>query len=593
MADLGKAYVQIIPKADGISEKIKESVSPGAGKAGTSAGNSFVGTFAKIAGGAAVGAAVYKGMKAAIDEGAKLQQSYGGLDTLYGEASAAAKDYAMEAAKAGISANDYAEQAVSFGASLKAAFGGDTEAAVEAANTAIMDMADNAAKMGTPIENIQNAYQGFAKGNYTMLDNLKLGYGGTKTEMERLLKDAQELTGVEYDIDNLGDVYEAIHVIQEDLGLTGVAAEEAATTFSGSFGAMKASAQNVLAMLSTGGDVGPAMAQLASAAGTFLFDNLVPMVGNVISAIPGLIGTFIQEGAPTLIEQGRTLLTNLIEGLITAIPEMANTAAEMIRSFADGFGEGSEGAAEFITKAGELMTSFGGAILDAAGVLIPAAIEFIWSFFTETDWVGLGTSVVQMLIDAFNTMFPKAVEIVKSTVKDIATRLGFTGLAAKVKRVFDSVKEKITSPINKAKDLVSSAIEKIKGFFPISIGKILDNIKLPHFSVDGGEFPYGVGGKGHMPSFGVEWYARGGIMTRPTLFGGGEAGAEGIVPLDPFWDRMDKMADSIVDGVSSVVSGAAGMGGDVYVTLYAYPGGPQMDQVIVRSYDRGKRNGLK
>ena len=593
MADLGKAYVQIIPKAEGISEKIKESVSPGAGKAGTSAGNSFVGTFAKIAGGAAVGAAVFNGMKAAIDEGAKLQQSYGGLDTLYGEASAAAKDYAMEAAKAGISANDYAEQAVSFGASLKAAFGGDTEAAVEAANTAIMDMADNAAKMGTPIENIQNAYQGFAKGNYTMLDNLKLGYGGTKTEMERLLKDAQELTGVEYDIDNLGDVYEAIHVIQEDLGLTGVAAEEAATTFSGSFGAMKASAQNVLAMLSTGGDVGPAMAQLASAAGTFLFDNLVPMVGNVISAIPGLIGTFIQEGAPTLIEQGRTLLTNLIEGLITGIPEMANTAAEMIRGFADGFGEGSEGAAEFITKAGELMTSFGSAILEAASVLIPAAIEFIWSFFTETDWVGLGTSVVQMLIDAFNTMFPKAVEIVKSTVKDIATRLGFTGLAAKVKRVFDSVKEKITSPINKAKDLVSSAIEKIKGFFPISIGKILDNIKLPHFSVDGGEFPYGVGGKGHMPSFGVEWYARGGIMTKPTLFGGGEAGAEGIVPLDPFWSRMDKMADSIVDGVSSVVSGAAGMGGDVYVTLYAYPGGPQMDQVIVRSYDRGKRNGLK
>lgn len=593
MADLGKAYVQIIPKAEGISEKIKESVSPGAGKAGTSAGNSFVGTFAKIAGGAAVGAAVYKGMEAAIDEGAKLQQSYGGLDTLYGEASAAAKEYAMEAAKAGISANDYAEQAVSFGASLKAAFGGDTEAAVEAANTAIMDMADNAAKMGTPIESIQTAYQGFAKGQYQLLDNLKLGYGGTKSEMERLLKDASELSGKEYNIDNLGDVYDAIHVIQEDIGLTGVAAEEAATTFSGSFGAMKASAQNVLAMLSTGGDVGPAMAQLASAAGTFLFDNLVPMVGNVISAIPGLIGTFIQEGAPTLIEQGRTLLTNLIEGLITGIPEMANTAAEMIRGFADGFGEGSEGAAEFITKAGELMTSFGSAILEAASVLIPAAIEFIWSFFTETDWVGLGTSVVQMLIDAFNTMFPKAVEIVKSTVKDIATRLGFTGLAAKVKRVFDSVKEKITSPINKAKDLVSSAIEKIKGFFPISIGKILDNIKLPHFSVDGGEFPYGVGGKGHMPSFGVEWYAKGGIMTRPTLFGGGEAGAEGIVPLDPFWNRMDKMADSIVDEVSSVVGGATGMGGDVYVTLYAYPGGPQMDQVIVRSYDRGKRNGLK
>lgn len=175
MADLGKAYVQIIPKAEGISEKIKSTVAPGADAAGTSAGNSFVSKFAKIAGGAALGASVVKGFKAALDEGAKLQQSYGGLDTLYGDASSAAKDYAIQAAQAGISANDYAEQAVSFGASLKAAFGGDTAAAAEAANTAILDMADNAAKMGTPLENIQNAYQGFAKGNYTMLDNLKLG----------------------------------------------------------------------------------------------------------------------------------------------------------------------------------------------------------------------------------------------------------------------------------------------------------------------------------------------------------------------------------------------------------------------------------
>ena len=166
-------------------------------------------------------------LKSAIEEGGKLQQSFGGLDTIYGEASSAAKEYAVQAAAAGISANDYAEQAVSFGASLKQAFGGDTTKAVEAANTAIMDMTDNAAKMGTPIESIQNAYSGFAKQNYTMLDNLKLGYGGTKSEMERLLADAEKLTGVHYDISNLGDVYDAIHAIQGDLGLTGVAAQEA------------------------------------------------------------------------------------------------------------------------------------------------------------------------------------------------------------------------------------------------------------------------------------------------------------------------------------------------------------------------------
>ena len=241
MADtsIGKAYVQIIPKAEGISAE------EGGKSAGLSFGKKMIGALGK----AGVVAAVGKLFKDSIAEGANLQQSFGGLDTLYGDAAEQAKAYAYEAAKAGISANDYAEQAVSFGASLKQAFGGDTTKAVEAANTAIMDMTDNAAKMGTPIESIQNAYQGFAKQNYTMLDNLKLGYAGTIGEMERLLKDAQEISGVEYNIDNLGDVYEAIHVIQEDLGLTGVAAEEAATTFSGSFGAMQASAKNLLADL--------------------------------------------------------------------------------------------------------------------------------------------------------------------------------------------------------------------------------------------------------------------------------------------------------------------------------------------------------
>lgn len=168
MSDLGKAYVQIIPKADGITEKLKSTIAPGAGSAGTAAGSTFAANFKKLIVGAGIGTAVVGGLKAALDEGGKLQQSYGGLDTIYGEAAQAAKAYAVEAAKAGISANSYAEQAVSFGAGLKAAFGGDTQKAAEAANVAILDMADNAAKMGTPLENIQNAYQGFAKQNYTI-----------------------------------------------------------------------------------------------------------------------------------------------------------------------------------------------------------------------------------------------------------------------------------------------------------------------------------------------------------------------------------------------------------------------------------------
>ena len=193
MSDLGQAYVQIIPKATGISKKIGDLLTPGSREAGESAGASIASGIKKAIVAAGIGTAVIGTIKSAVDEGAKLQQSYGGLETIYGDAADAAKDYAKQAAQAGISANDYAEQAVSFGASLKQAFGGDTAKAVDAANTAIMDMTDNAAKMGTPIEAIQNAYQGFAKQNYTMLDNLKLGYGGTKTEMERLLADAEKI----------------------------------------------------------------------------------------------------------------------------------------------------------------------------------------------------------------------------------------------------------------------------------------------------------------------------------------------------------------------------------------------------------------
>ena len=241
MAELGKAYVQIVPSAEGISGSIQSALGGEADAAGKSAGLKIAGALKKVVAAAGIGVA----LKKSISAGADLQQSFGGLETLYGAAADSAKQYAMAAAQAGISANSYAEQAVSFGASLKQAFGGDTTKAVEAANTAIMDMTDNAAKMGTPIESIQMAYQGFAKQNYTMLDNLKLGYGGTKTEMERLLQDAQKISGVEYDMSNLGDVYEAIHVVQDELGLTGVAAEEASQTLSGSFGAMKAAGQNL------------------------------------------------------------------------------------------------------------------------------------------------------------------------------------------------------------------------------------------------------------------------------------------------------------------------------------------------------------
>ena len=342
MADtsIGKAYVQIIPKADGISGEMENLLGDGAKKSGESAGktmgSSMLGAIKKIA----VAAGVTKIIGDTINAGADLQQSFGGLDTLYGEAADTAKEYAYQAAAMGISANDYAEQAVSFGAALKSAFGGDVVKAADSADMAISDMADNAAKMGTPIESLQNAYQGFAKGNYTMLDNLKLGYGGTKEEMERLLADAEKLSGQEYDMSNLGDVYEAIHVIQEDLGLTGVAAQEASETFSGSFGAMKAAAQNVMADLALGEDIRPSLNALARSVKTFLVNNLLPMLANMAKQIPTILAMlpqFIADMAPDIIAGAADIVVNLANGIVDNIPTFIAGLGNLISALRTAF----------------------------------------------------------------------------------------------------------------------------------------------------------------------------------------------------------------------------------------------------------------
>lgn len=338
MADLGTAYVKIAPQAPGIEGKIEGLLNKGgdgAEKAGRGLGSKILGGMAALGIGAAVGNMV----KEAFNAGGALQQSFGGLDTLYGESSAVMKEYAASAAEAGISMNNYAEQAVSFGAALKQAYGGDTLAAAEAANTAILDMADNAAKMGTPLESIQNAYQGFAKGNYTMLDNLKLGYGGTKEEMERLLADAQKISGVEYDITNLGDLYSAIHVVQTELGISGVAAGEAATTFTGSFGAMKASWENVLAALTTGEGMDTAMQNLSNSVGNFA-NNVLSMLETLAPQLPGLITNLadvIIDHAPEFIAAGVELIVKLAAGLVQAIPQVIAKLPEIFSRCKEAF----------------------------------------------------------------------------------------------------------------------------------------------------------------------------------------------------------------------------------------------------------------
>lgn len=325
--ELGKAYVQIVPSAKGIRGAISNQLRGESERAGASAGSSIV---SKIKGALAV-AGIGKLIASSLMEGANLEQSIGGIETLFGDSAEKVKKYANEAYKtAGLSANAYMQNVTSFSASLLQSVGGDTDKAAEAANTAMIDMSDNANKMGTDMSSIQNAYQGFAKQNYTMLDNLKLGYGGTKTEMERLLSDAEKLTGVKYDINNLSDVYEAIHVVQDELGITGTTAQESAETFSGSMASMKGAFSNFMGNLALGNDIGPSLTALGETVSTFLFDNFIPMVVNILSALPGAVATFITTAAPQFAEQGITLLTSLANGIVTGIPILFEKLSELM-----------------------------------------------------------------------------------------------------------------------------------------------------------------------------------------------------------------------------------------------------------------------
>lgn len=334
--ELAKAYVQIIPSAVGIQGRIQKEIEPEADSAGSSFGGKMVGMIKKVIATAAIG----KALSASISEGAALEQSLGGIETLFKDSADKVKANAAKAYQtAGMSANDYMELTTSFSASLLSSLAGDTSKAADVADMAMVDMSDNANKMGTNMEDIKNAYQGFAKQNYTMLDNLKLGYGGTKSEMERLLADAQKISGVEYNIDNLSDVYSAIHVIQGQLDITGTTAKEAATTISGSFNQMKAAAKNVMGEIALGMDVGPALNELANTIITFAAGNLLPAVWNVISALPSAIVTFVTALGPQLFAAVSGLIPQIASGITTGIPTLYQSAMQLMDQFNIGIQE--------------------------------------------------------------------------------------------------------------------------------------------------------------------------------------------------------------------------------------------------------------
>ena len=291
---------------------------------------------------AAAGTAVVALTKQAVESYAEYEQLIGGVETLFNESADVVAQYAANAYKtAGMSANEYMETVTSFSASLLQSLDGDTAAAAEYADRAITDMADNANKMGTDIESIQNAYQGFAKQNYTMLDNLKLGYGGTKEEMERLLADAEKISGIEYDISSYADITEAIHVVQTEMGITGTTAAEAASTIQGSLSMMKGAWANLLTGLADeNADFDALMGNFVESVVT-VGENLMPRIETTIQGIAKLVSSAsktiiplaiktLMKELPNVVRAGADVLIALIDGIVDNIDLIVDSALEII-----------------------------------------------------------------------------------------------------------------------------------------------------------------------------------------------------------------------------------------------------------------------
>lgn len=420
---IATAYVQIAPTTKGISGKLKSLMGGEGDAAGKAGGESLAKSLMGKVTGALAAIGVGKAIGAAMNSGAALQQSIGGVETLYQKSANRVKKYAANAYReAGVSANTYMEQATTMAASLMESVGGKSKQAADLANMAIKDMADNSAKMGTDLQMLQNTYSGLSRGNFTMLDNLKLGFSGTKQGMEDLIKKANKLRiengkAGDLSIKSYADMVEAIHEVQASMGIAGVAAQEADETFSGSFQSMKAAAENLLGYMTTGGDVEQAVKDLAQTASTFVFGNAIPMLFELGKSIPTAFSTAITTAVPIIQEQGAALIKGFTGRIGENLPEVIAKGADTVIGLIDG---AAAQAPEFISKAGEILTSFAGTIGENLPVILvkggeivlhlakgalgmlpaigDAALNILHSFstkFTAFDWHSVGQNIIR------------------------------------------------------------------------------------------------------------------------------------------------------------------------------------------------------
>lgn len=355
---------------------------------------------------------------------------------------------------AGLSANDYMETVTSFAAALNSSLGGNTQKSAEYANMAVVDMADNANKMGSSMESIQNAYQGFAKQNYTMLDNLKLGYGGTKTEMERLLADASKISGKKFDLSSYADVVEAIHTIQTEMGITGTTAEEAEHTISGSVNAMKAAWTNWLTGLGNSkADIGKLTTQLIDSAKTVLA-NVMPVVRQVLTTLGDVISndapaiieeglSYILDAAPQLLEMGGQLISSLVDGIIANLPQILSAATQLITMLCNGIMESASQMPEAVT---EIITQLVNFIVANAPQLLVAGVTLVLSLIQGLvkaipDIIQAIPQLIDGIVSSFDNASSQILGIGRQIVQDIIDGISsaWDGLVSWFNGLWDSL----------------------------------------------------------------------------------------------------------------------------------------------------------
>ena len=517
--------------------------------------------------------------KMGVEGYAQYEQLVGGVETLFKASGDTVKQYAENAYKtAGLSSNAYMETVTSFSASLIQSLDGDTAKAAKIADMAITDMSDNANKMGTDIGMIQNAYNGFAKGNFTMLDNLKLGYGGTKEEMQRLLDKASEISGIEYDISSFADISEAIHVIQQDLEISGISyeeamarvasgeltmaeatalmgttAKEAASTIEGSVSMMKGAWQNlVVGMADENANMEVLIDNFVESVATAA-QNLLPRIEQTLIGIADLITALapviadalpqlIEAVLPALLSAGVSLVTAIVTGVVTALPALYTALLDAVQIIlVEVFGVSEEKAGEFADS----INSFFVKIKDGFGAMVKSAqtegtfLNKVWTGLKETGKAFCDFCVA--LWDALSAAFEWCVGQIKTEGTTLNTiwdniKIGITTAIDVIKgvlKVFTSIlkgdwsgawnacKDTVKSVFSGIKESVKNGVEWLKN--ALKFKWELPKLKLPHISVKGGEAPYGIGGKGSLPKFSIEWYKKAYdnamILRSPTIFG--------------------------------------------------------------------------